>query len=157
MNFDAVKDRFRPLSDDEFSSLVRKHCPQPAIVATAGCGQVMPVWRIESIEERPEIVMLDWRVYEVRQADRTERTRHIVGSAGRDDDGQSSSAIVQFDPETRCGLSERGRIYKLAGRGSGLGVSADYVWSTWKRKTGAQDVVDVTSEIETLLSKREIK
>jgi hypothetical protein len=117
----------------------------------------MPVWGIESIVERPEVVLKDWCVYEVQQASRTERTRHFAGSVGRDYDGQSSSAIVQFDPDTRCGLSERGRIYKLEGRGSGLGTSADFIWRTWKRKAGAQDVVDVTPEVEQLLSKTEQK
>lgn len=30
MNFDAVKDHFRPLSEAEFLALVRQHCPQPS-------------------------------------------------------------------------------------------------------------------------------
>lgn len=115
----------------------------------------MPVWTIEPISEQPVSVMLDWRVYEVQQADRAERTRHFAGSVGRDYDGQSGSAVVSFDPATRCGLSELGRIYKLAGRGSGLGMNAEYVWNTWKRKSGATDVVDVTTEIEALLSRKE--
>jgi hypothetical protein len=39
MNFDAVKDHLRPLSDDEFLVLVRKHCPQPSEdTATAESG-----------------------------------------------------------------------------------------------------------------------
>jgi hypothetical protein len=52
-------------------------------------------------------------------------------------------------------LAESGRIYKLIGRGSGIGINAAYVWSTWKRKTGATEVVDVTKEVEELLSKKE--
>ena len=115
------------------------------------------VWAIGPVAEVPEVKLHDWRVFEVQQADRAGRTRHLVGSVGRDYDGQSSSAIVSFDPATRRGLSERGRIYQLVGRGSGIGMNADYVWSTWKRKCGATDVVDVTPEIKELLSRKEDK
>lgn len=109
-------------------------------------------WAIGPVSDVPEVKLADWCVFEVQQADRPARTRHFVGSVGPDDDGQSSSAIVLFDPATRRGLSERGRIYQLVGRGSGIGMNADFVWSTWKRKAGARDVVDVTPEIEELLS-----
>lgn len=115
------------------------------------------VWAIGIVSEVPEVKLHDWRVFEVQQADRTGRTRHFVGSAGHDDDGQCSFAIVRFDPATRRGLSELGRIYQLIGRGTGIGGSADYFWAIWKRKAGARDVVDVTPEIEVLLTKQEAK
>jgi hypothetical protein len=76
------------------------------------------------------VKLCDWRVFEVAQADRNARTRHIVGSVGRDYDGQSSSAIVRFDPATCRGLSEHGRIYQLVGRCFGIGMNAAYVWNT---------------------------
>lgn len=117
----------------------------------------MPIWEIRSISEEPDTKLLDWRVFEIQQADRAERTRHFVGSVGRDYDGQCSSAIVEFDPSTRRGLSELGRIYQLMGRGSGIGMSADYVWSNWKRKTGATGVVDVTDEIKKLIATAQLR
>lgn len=117
----------------------------------------MPVWNISSIDEEPETKLHDWRVYEVQQSDRDGRTRHFVGSVGRDCDGQSSSAIVQFDPATRRGLSERERIYQLVGRGAGVSANASYVWNEWKRKVGATEVVDVTPEIKELLATQQLK
>ena len=111
------------------------------------------VWAIGHVTEVPEVKLVDWRVFEVQQANRAGRTRHFVGSVGRDYDGQNSSAIVRFDPATRRGESECGRIYQLMGRGMGIGVSADYFWAIWRRKCGATDVVDVTPEIKELLSK----
>ncbi len=116
----------------------------------------MPTWTIASVEEDPETKLHDWRVYEVQQADRAGRSRHFVGSVGRDYDGQCSSVIVHFDPATRRGLSELGRIYQLIGRGAGIGSNASYVWNTRKRKAGASTVVDVTPEIKELLSGRGI-
>lgn len=114
------------------------------------------VWTIGPVVEEPDVIkMYDWSVYEIQQADREARTRHFVGSVGPDDDGQSSFAIVLFDPATRRGLSELGCIYQLVGRGTGVGDSADYFWAIWRRKAGARDVVDVTPEIAELLSKRE--
>lgn len=114
------------------------------------------IWVISSVPHELDVIKLhDWRVYEIQQADRETRTRHFVGSVGRDDDGQNSSAIVRFDPATRRGESECGRIYQLMGRGMGIGASADYFWAIWRRKSGATGVIDVTPEIQKLLSKRE--
>ena len=117
----------------------------------------MPIWSITSVKEEPETKLHDWRIYEVQQAARAGRSRHFVGSVRRDCDGQCSSAIVHFDPVTRRGLSELGRIYQLVGRGSGIDANASYVWNTWKRKAGATDVKDVTDEIKALLSATQLK
>ncbi len=113
------------------------------------------VWAIGPVASVPEVKLLDWRVFEVQHADRAGRTRHFAGSIGWHYDGQVSSAIVSFDPATRSGTTESGRTYLLVGRGSGLGLNADYVWRAWLRKCSATDVVDVTPEIEELLSNRE--
>jgi len=40
----------------------------------------MPTWTIASVEDEPEAKLHDWRVYEVQQADREDRTRHLAGS-----------------------------------------------------------------------------
>lgn len=116
----------------------------------------MSIWVVPSVPNAPdEIKMHDWRVYEIQQADREARTRHFVGSVGPDDDGQCSNAIVRFDPATRRGESECGRIYQLIGRGTGISTNADYFWAIWRRKSGAIGVTDVTPEIQKLLSTRE--
>lgn len=113
------------------------------------------VWAIGPVAEVPGVKLEQWRAFEVQQADRAGRTRHFVGSTGWHYDGQVSSAIVRYDPATRCGTSESGREYQLVGPGSGIGMNASYVWNAWQRKAGVQDVLDVTQEVEALISKRE--
>ena len=113
------------------------------------------VWAIGPVSAVPESKLLDWRVFEVQRAGHHVRTRHFVGSVGWHYDGQVSSTIVSFDPATRSGTTESGRVYQLVGRGSGLGLNADYVWRKWLRRCAAADVVDVTPEVEELLSKKE--
>lgn len=106
------------------------------------------VWAIAPIAEVPEVKLVDWRVFEVQQANRGSRTRHFVGSVGWHYDGQVSAAVVHFDPATRRGTTESGRVYQLVGPGSGLGMNADYTWSAWLQRCAATTVVDVTPEIE---------
>jgi hypothetical protein len=53
----------------------------------------LPIWNISSLDEEPETKLLEWQVFEVQQADRKGRARHLVGSVGRDYDGQCSSAL----------------------------------------------------------------
>ena len=119
-------------------------------------GQVTGgIWAIGPVPEVPETKLVDWRVFEVLQADRESRTRHFVGSTGWHYEGQVSSAVAQFDPATRCGITDSGRVYQLVGPGAGIGMNADYVWRTWQRKAGATGVIDVTADIEAPLSKRE--
>lgn len=117
----------------------------PANKVSGGIRAIGPV------PSAPEVKMLDWRVFEVQQADRADRTRHFVGSTGWHYDGQVSSAIVRYDPATRCGTSESGRVYQLVGPGSGIGMNASYVWNVWQSKAGVRDVLDVTPEVEALI------
>lgn len=101
--------------------------------------------------------LTDWRVFEVQQAERADRTRHAVGSLWPLYDGQVSSAIVKFDAATRTATTNSGNQYELSGRDSGLGQNASYTWDFWRSRCSATDVVDVTGEYEELLLKTEQK
>jgi hypothetical protein len=90
--------------------------------------------------------LAQWRFFEVQQADRPDRTKHVAGSTGWHGDGQVSSAIASFDPSTCTATTESGSTYQLVGRGNGLGVNAQYVWDSWCRHAGATAVVDLTAD-----------
>jgi hypothetical protein len=79
------------------------------------------------------------------------RTRHFAGSNVRDRHGQVSSAISEMDPITRTGRTASGRVYKLGMR-HGLSSDGEYTWRQWLRINNAEDIVDVTAEVERLLA-----
>jgi hypothetical protein len=107
----------------------------------------MPIWSIESVSETPEVILDSWRVFDV-PLDGPDQpwTRHFVGDARGERQGQVSSAVEKFDVTTRCGVTRSGRIYQLAGR-PGLGSDAQYVWNRWKRIAGVAEERDMTQEV----------
>ena len=91
----------------------------------------MPVWKVESIEADPEIVLVDWIIFEVTSELWSQKTSHFVGYNIHGREGRVSSAIVQFDGEKMTGKTRSGRIYQLKGpQGSG---SPDglHTWNYW--------------------------
>jgi hypothetical protein len=104
------------------------------------------VWSCAPVSERPELVLTDWRVFEVLLPGSTARTRHYIGYNTSDREGRVSSAIVMFDPAAMCGVTKSDRVYELRGR-SGWNGDADYTWNRWKHINSATDVVDVTAEV----------
>lgn len=102
------------------------------------------VWSCAPVPERPEVVLTDWRVFEVLLLGSTARTRHFAGYNARDREGRVSSAIVQFDPAAMCGVTKSARVYELRGR-SGWNSDADYVWNSWKHINSVTDALDVTT------------
>lgn len=107
------------------------------------------VWPIEPVEDRPEVWLSDWRVYEIVQPTADPAMRHLVGWAMRAGQGQVSSAIRYIDPVTRCCVTQSGRAYYLHGK-PGLSEDARYVWGVWKRLNRVDDTRDVTDELTAL-------
>lgn len=105
------------------------------------------VWASAPVSERPEVVLTSWRIYEVALPGGTKCTRHFVGYNTYEREGRVSSAIVQFDPATMCGVTQSGRVYELRGK-SGRDGDADYTWNRWKGINGVTEAVDVTGEIK---------
>ena len=105
------------------------------------------------MSERPEIVLTDWLVFEVKLPGRTERTRHFSGQNITDCEGRASSAIVTFDPKTGRGITESGRVYQLQGR-TGFTGDGEYTWSRWKNINSVTDVVDVSVEIKKMMEQK---
>lgn len=103
------------------------------------------VWACAPVSERPDLVLTDWRVFEVLLPGSTERTRHFVGYNTSDREGRVSSAIVKFDPAAMCGVTKSDRVYELRGC-SGWNGDADYPWNRWKHINSVTDTLDVTTE-----------
>ena len=105
------------------------------------------VWKCKPVSERPEIILTDWHVFEVKLPSRAERTRHFAGQNITDREGRASSAITIFDAATGCGITESGRVYQLQGR-TGFTGDGEYTWNRWKTINAVTDIVDVTAEIK---------
>lgn len=84
------------------------------------------IWGVAPVAEEPEIRLYNWSIRAVLP----ERTRHFVGWNRASREGRVSSAIVTFDPATRRGVTERGRVYELVGP-PGTHPDAEYVWGRW--------------------------
>ena len=116
----------------------------------------MPVWSIDSIEERPDVTLREWAVFEVPLHGADEPwTRHLAGWSCEDRQGQACSAVQQFDPQTGSCVTESGRVYRLLGR-PGLNADAEYAWNQWKGIAGISEQRDVTRAVlEALRSAKE--
>jgi hypothetical protein len=100
-----------------------------------------------SVQEQPDIALQRWWVLEVSGylGQRDRRTRHFVGWNVFDVEGRASTPIVAWDPVTRRGRTESGRVYELRGD-PGYQADADYVWKGWSRANRVMDEKDVTAE-----------
>lgn len=98
----------------------------------------MPVWRVASIQQEPQVVLSSWRIMET-----PEGTRHFVGYNENWREGRVSSAIQAFDPVTLVGRTRSGRIYQLRGA-SGYNSDAEYVWAQWCYINKVTESVDVS-------------
>jgi len=90
----------------------------------------MTVWRVATIDEEPEIVLVDWKIWQVRFADYEEMSLHFVGYSVHGREGRVSSAILEFDRDALIGKTQSGRTYKLSGK-SGYNSDGEYVWARW--------------------------
>jgi hypothetical protein len=104
------------------------------------------VWACAPVSERPEIVLIDWHVFEVSIPDFPTRTRHFAGQNATDREGRVSSPIVTFDASTGCGVTRSGRVYKLRGT-TGFTGDGEYTWNRWKSINEVTDVVEMTAAI----------
>lgn len=60
----------------------------------------MPIWAIDPIERWPQVTLESWAVLEVPLKGIDQPwTRHLVGYAIEDRQGQVSSPVIQFDPK----------------------------------------------------------
>jgi hypothetical protein len=107
----------------------------------------MPHWHPQSVQEEPEIVLIDWSVR------RTERGEcHLVGMRVDTLTGRVSSAIASFDARTRTAETSTGRMYRLQGESRWNADAAD-VWQSWCTMYRVASSSDVTADILAAASK----
>ena len=104
----------------------------------------MAVWKPQSIDVEPQIVLHDWQIVEIDGG-----SRHFVGYRRGLYEGRVSSDIVEFDREKQTGRTASGRFYRLenppfpAGR---FDDDAGYVWGIWMRPEGVAGYEVVTEQ-----------
>jgi hypothetical protein len=85
----------------------------------------MPIWKTIPVDDQPELILDQWRVFEL-----SDGTRHFNGYVEANREGRVSSPILEFDPATLRGRTRSGRVYQLAGN-PGFNRDADYVLGRW--------------------------
>jgi hypothetical protein len=101
----------------------------------------MPIWKLPSASEVPEVTLSQWRILETDDG-----TRHFVGTDVLDSTGRVSSAIVTFDRVTLQGKTLSGRVYQLVGQ-EGWSGDAEYVWKGWCAVNDVKSYSDVTAQL----------
>lgn len=103
------------------------------------------LWKTASTADQPRILLVRWRVLEVRNAE-LEIERHFVGYNADQHEGRVSTAIQHFDSAARMAVTRSGRVYQLIGP-PGYDSDAAWVWGHWSRLNGMTDEIDVTEEV----------
>ncbi|MET3821333.1 hypothetical protein ACVK00_000245 [Burkholderia sp. PvR073] len=101
----------------------------------------MPIWRLPSSDEAPNVTLSSWRIFEIDAG-----TRHFVGADVLDLTGRVSSAITNFDRATLRGQTRSGRVYQLVGQ-DGWSLDAEYVWKRWCTVNDVKSYSDVTMQL----------
>lgn len=100
----------------------------------------MPIWRVAAVEERPQVTLAQWSVYETERGE-----HHFVGRCMDSDSGRVSSAIASFDMVTRVGTTRSGRRYVLLG-GPGHDPDGMHTWAVWKMINDVKSEKNVTPD-----------
>jgi hypothetical protein len=107
----------------------------------------MTIWRSASVSEISSINLGDWRVIEVDG-----KENHLVGKNLDGWGGRVSTAVLNFDVNTRQATTKSGRIYSLIGT-PGYDDDASYVLDHWLRINKVEAWNDITLEFLARLSK----
>lgn len=109
------------------------------------------IWSLEPILASPEVALTKWAAFDVPLIGETQPwTRHFVGYSKELSDGQSTAAVVAFDPIRRLGRTKSGRVYLLEGA-PGHSMPGKLVWTRWKHLSKVAMEKDVTDEVLELL------
>ena len=98
----------------------------------------MPIWRPESVNEDPEIALINWTVFETTD----EGERHFVGTVANQGYARVSSPIQSYDSESRVGITRSGRKYRLVGN-PGIDSDGSYILWQWLDLHGKPNIDSV--------------
>ena len=112
----------------------------------AGYLEQTSIWRPCSVEQEPETILTQWRVFKVAgDFGGVPETIHFVGNVGYE--GRVCSPVETYDPVNRRGITRSGRVYELKGD-AGYNRDAMHVWARWLNMSGSPTAVDITEEYE---------
>ncbi|CAB3739389.1 hypothetical protein LMG22037_06280 [Paraburkholderia phenoliruptrix] len=101
----------------------------------------MPVWRVASVNDEPQLSLIHWKVLETQVG-----TRHFAGQDERDLTGRVSTPILEFDPALKRGTTQSGRVYQLVGP-TGWSDNAQYLWKRFCTVNNVTTYWDVTKDM----------
>lgn len=97
----------------------------------------MNIWKSASVDVQPTVELYRWWVAELPDGD-----RHFIGWCG---EGRVTSKIMEYDSETKTGVTRSGRRYMLMGN-TNHNMDADYVWACWRKINEVTEYKDVSAE-----------
>ncbi|MFM0031768.1 hypothetical protein PQR70_36725 [Paraburkholderia madseniana] len=98
----------------------------------------MPIWESPPVDLESEIDLILWRIMQTERGE-----QHQVGIRTDFPTGRVSTAIAEFDPESRRGVTRSGRVYQLYGE-LGCSAGAEYVWNQWCLANSIHNATDIT-------------
>jgi hypothetical protein len=102
----------------------------------------MSVRRPGDISVEPEAILRNFRVFETETGD-----HHFAGYNTVIGEGRVSSKIIQWNPDTKMGITRSGRRYRLDGPYDSLHDDASYIWSVWCKHNHVTTIwKDVTNQ-----------
>jgi hypothetical protein len=106
----------------------------------------MSIRKVAPIEVEPEIVLIDWAVYEVSSNLWSDKTRHFVGYNVYGREGRVSSAINVFDRDKMVGITSSGRTYQLQGPPGDGSEDGLHVFDWWCERNEIREKIMVTEK-----------
>ena len=108
------------------------------------------IWLIDGSEPAQEVLLDDWRCFEVQLPGLPGRTRHLLGVNVHEHYWEISSAISKIALSGRVCEMVSGQVYTIGNcnrNRNGYGISEEYAWWRWVHRNNARDIVDVTAEV----------
>jgi len=103
------------------------------------------LWKPSPVDQVPTLELASWTVYEVLGKDGVSKEYHFVGYNITEYEGRVSSKIINYDKESKTGVTRSGRQYILRGE-SGFNSDAAYVWNNWCSFNKVNNFIDVSKE-----------
>ena len=111
------------------------------------------IWLLDGIEPAQEVLLDDWRCFEVQLPGMSGRTCHLSGKNVQEHYWEVSSAISEIDLGRRVCEMVSGQIYILGKCNNSSGISRQYLWWSWVNRNNARDIVEVTVGVSNSLAK----
>ncbi len=109
------------------------------------------IWLLDGMEPIQDVLLDDWRCFEVQLPGLPGRTRHLSGWNVKGNYWEVSSAISEIALSGRICKMSSGQVYTIGMR-NGYGMSGEYLWWSWVQRNNAGHIVEVTAPVSGLLA-----